>query len=103
MLSQQDLVQPAGQAFFAVQQAFLHPTGQLEADVLAQELKANAETARTDITDRLLITFFIGMYLLLGVVWRDDVKTSSISLRETQYFFIPQIIEKNTKKTVQCI
>jgi len=56
--AQQALVQPALQVL-AAQQAFLHPVGQVDAEVPAHELRANAETARTDISDRLLITFFM--------------------------------------------
>lgn len=56
-LAQQALEQPALQELLA-QQAFAQPAAQPAAEE-PQELRANAETATTDIRDRLWITFFI--------------------------------------------
>jgi len=58
--AQQALVQPALQVFDA-QHALAHPAAQPPPLVEAQELRAKAETARTDIIDRLWITFFIDL------------------------------------------
>lgn len=61
-LAQQALEQPALQELLAqqafAQQAFAQPAAQPAAEE-PQELRANAETATTDIRDRLWITFFI--------------------------------------------
>lgn len=73
--AQQALVQSAEQAFFLAQQALeqsalqvfdaqhalAHPSAQPPLLEDAQELRAKAETARTDIIDRLLITFFMDL------------------------------------------
>ena len=59
--AQQALLQPALQVF-AEQHALEHPAAQPPPLEEAHELRANAETARTDsaeIIGRLLITFFI--------------------------------------------
>ncbi len=58
--AQHALVQPALQVFDA-QHFLLHPLLHPLPLEVAQELKANTETARTDIIDRFLITFFINL------------------------------------------
>lgn len=63
-LAQQGLVHPAAQPFFA-QQGLLQPAEQPSA-FAAQELRAIAETATTDIRDRLWITFFISFLFVVG-------------------------------------
>ncbi len=74
--AQHALVQPTAQDFFLAQQALVQPALQVfdtqhpladppQQLVVAleepQELRAKAETARTDIIDRLWITFFIDL------------------------------------------